>query len=118
VNAAIGHIKGGKLRAIAVTSDKRMAELPDVPTFKESGYEGFNGLTWYGIVGPANLPEPITRKLNEEINKVLVSPGLRDAFNAEALTVMPMTPPQFGKYIADEIAHWTGVARASKIEAE
>jgi tripartite-type tricarboxylate transporter receptor subunit TctC len=49
---------------------------------------------------------------------VLATPGLRDAFSAEALNVMPMTPPQFGKYIADEIAHWTAVARASKIEAE
>jgi len=116
--AAMPHVRSGAFRPLAVTGDQRQALLPDVPTFKESGYEGFNGLTWYGIVGPANLPEPITRKLNEEINKVLISPGLRDAFNAEALTVMPMTPPQFGKYIADEIVHWTGVARASKIEAE
>jgi len=116
--AAMPHVRSGAFRPLAVTGDQRQALLPDVPTFKESGYEGFNGLTWYGIVGPANLPEPITRKLNEEINKVLVSPGLRDAFNAEALTVMPMTPPQFGRYIADEIVHWTAVARASKIEAE
>ena len=116
--AAMPHVRSGAFRPLAVTGDQRQALLPDVPTFKESGYEGFNGLTWYGIVGPANLPEPITRKLNEEINKVLISPGLRDAFNAEALTVMPMTPPQFGRYIADEIVHWTAVARASKIEAE
>ena len=116
--AAMPHVRSGTFKPLAVTGDQRQPLLPDVPTFKESGYEGFNGLTWYGIVGPANLPEPITRKLNEEINKVLVSPGLRDAFNAEALTVMPMTPPQFGRYIADEIVHWTAVARASKIEAE
>ena len=116
--AAMPHVRSGAFKPLAVTGDQRQPLLPDVPTFKESGYEGFNGLTWYGIVGPANLPEPITRKLNEEINKVLVSPGLRDAFNAEALTVMPMTPPQFGRYIADEIVHWTAVARASKIEAE
>ena len=89
-----------------------------MPTFKELGYEGFNGLTWYGIVGPANLPEHITTKLNEEINKLLASPDVREKFKAEALTVMPMTPQQFGKYIADEIAHWTAVARASRIEAE
>jgi tripartite-type tricarboxylate transporter receptor subunit TctC len=64
------------------------------------------------------LPEAITRKLNEEINKVLATADLRDKFAAEALTVMPMTPPQFGRYIADEIVHWTAVARASKIQAE
>jgi len=116
--AAMPHVRSGAFKALAVTGDKRHPLLPNVPTFKESGYEGFNGLTWYGIVGPAKLPESITKKLNEEINKVLASPDLRDTFAAEALNVMPMTPPQFGKYIADEIAHWTEVARTSKIEAE
>jgi len=116
--AAMPHIRSGAFKPLAVTGDRRQPLLPDVPTFKESGYEGFNGLTWYGIVGPAKLPEPIVSKLNEEINKVLASPDLHDAFVAEALTVMPMTPQQFGNYIADEIAHWTAVARASKIEAE
>jgi tripartite-type tricarboxylate transporter receptor subunit TctC len=114
----LGAVRGGKLKAIAIASAERSPLLPDVPTFKELGYEGFNGLTWYGIVGPAKLPEPIVRKLNEEINKVLASPDLRETFGAEALNVMPMTPSQFGKYIADEIVHWTAVARASKIEAE
>jgi tripartite-type tricarboxylate transporter receptor subunit TctC len=116
--AAMPHVRSGAFKPLAVTGDQRHPLLPKVPTFKESGYEGFNGLTWYGIVGPAKLPESITKKLNEEINKVLASPDLRDTFAAEALNVMPMTPPQFGKYIADEIAHWTEVARASKIEAE
>ena len=116
--AALPHIRSGAFRPLAVTGEHRQALLPDVPTFKESGYEGFNGLTWYGIVGPAKLPEPIVRKLNDEINKVLASPDLREKFGAEALNVMPMTPSQFGKYLADEIAHWTAVARASKIEAE
>jgi tripartite-type tricarboxylate transporter receptor subunit TctC len=116
--AALPHVRSGAFRPLAVTGDKRQPVLPDVPTFKELGYEGFNGLTWYGIVGPAKLPEPVTKKLNDEINKVLASPDLREKFNAEALNVMPMTPAQFGKYIADEIAHWTAVARSSKIEAE
>jgi len=116
--AAMPHLRSGAYKALAVTGESRQALLPEVPTFKELGYDGFNGLTWYGIVGPARLPDAITKKLNEEINKVLASPDLRDAFKAETLNVMPMTPAQFGKYIADEIAHWTAVARASKIEAE
>jgi tripartite-type tricarboxylate transporter receptor subunit TctC len=116
--AALPHVRSGAFKPLAVTGDKRQPVLPDVPTFKESGYEGFNGLTWYGIVGPAKLPDAITRKLNQEINKLLASPELHEKFKAEALDVMPMTPTQFGKYIADEIAHWTAVARASKIEAE
>jgi tripartite-type tricarboxylate transporter receptor subunit TctC len=116
--AALPHLRSGAFKALAVTGDRRQPVLPDVPTFKESGYEGFNGLTWYGIVGPAKLPDAIVRRLNEEINKLLASSDLREAFKAEALEVMPMTPSQFGRYIADEIAHWTAVARASKIEAE
>jgi tripartite-type tricarboxylate transporter receptor subunit TctC len=116
--AAMPHLRSGAFKALAVTGETRQPLLPDVPTFKESGYEGFNGLTWYGIVGPAKLPEAITKKLNEEINKLLASPEVRDKFKGEALNVMPMTSAQFGKYIADEIAHWTAVARASKIEAE
>jgi tripartite-type tricarboxylate transporter receptor subunit TctC len=116
--AALPHVRSGAFKPLAVTSDKRNPLLPNVPTFKESGYEGFNGLTWYGVVGPAKLPDAIVRKLNEEINKVLASPELRATFAAEALNVMPMTPLQFGTYLADEIAHWTAVARASKIEAD
>jgi tripartite-type tricarboxylate transporter receptor subunit TctC len=112
------HVRSGAFKPLAVTGDKRHPLLPNVPTFKESGYEGFNGLTWYGIVGPAKLPEAITKKLDEEINKVLAATDLRDKFKAEALDVMPMTPPQFGNYIADEIAHWTAVAHDSRIEAE
>lgn len=116
--AALPHIRSGAFKPLAVTGDRRQPLLPDVPTFKESGYEGFYGPTWYGIVGPAKLPGAIVTRLNEDINKALASPDLRDALNAEALTTMPMTPPQFGKYMADEIVHWTAVARASKIEAE
>ena len=116
--AALPHVRSGAFKPLAVTGDKRHPLLPNVPTFQESGYEGFNALTWYGIVGPAKMPEAIVRKLNAEINKVLASPDLRDTFTAQALDVMPMTPAQFGKYIADEIVHWTAVARASKIEAD
>ena len=116
--AALPHVRSGAFKPLAVTGDKRQPVLPDVPTFKELGYDGFDALTWYGIVGPAKLPDAIVRKLNGEINKVLASPDVRKSFQSEALTVMPMTPAQFGRYIADEIAHWTDVARASKIEAE
>ena len=75
-------------------------------------------ITQTSVFKAAILPQAITRKLNEEINKALASPALRDTFAAEALTVMPMTPSQFGKYIVDEIAHWTAVAHDSNIEGE
>jgi tripartite-type tricarboxylate transporter receptor subunit TctC len=116
--AAMPHVRTGAFKPLAVTGDRRHPLLPKVPTFKESGYEGFNGLTWYGIVGPAKMPEAIVSKLNAEINRLLASADLRNTFTAQALDAMPMTSAQFGKYIADEIAHWTAVARASNIEAD
>jgi len=116
--AALPHIRSGAFKPLAVTGDKRNPLVPDVPTFKESGYDGFDGVTWYGIVGPAGMPDAVTRKLSEEINKMLATQELRDTFAAQALTVMPMTPSQFGQYIADEVVHWRGVARASKIEPD
>ena len=116
--AAMPHVRSGAFKPLAVTGDKRSSLLPNVPTFKESGYDGFDGLTWYGIVGPANIPEAITRKLNEEINRILATEELRETFTAQALAVIAMTPAQFGRYIADEVVHWKAVARDSKIEAE
>ena len=115
LSAALPHVRSGAVRPLAVTGARRHPLLPNVPTFKESGYEDFDGLTWYGIVGPAGLPAAITQKLNEEINKVLATSELRDKLAGEALDTMPMTPEQFGRYIASEIAHWTKVARANKI---
>ena len=116
VAAAMPHIRSGAFKPLAVTGEVRQSVLPNVPTFKELGYEGFNGLTWYGIVGPAKMPDAITLKLNAEINRILATPELQAAFAKQGLDVMPMTPAQFGKYMADEIAHWTAVARASNIE--
>ena len=116
--AALPHVRSGAVRPLAVTGAKRHPLLPDVPTFKEAGYEGMDALTWYGIVGPAKLPPAITRKLNEEISRILAMPDLRDKLSSEALETMPMSPPQFGKYIESEIAHWTQVARANHIEAD
>jgi predicted outer membrane repeat protein len=118
VAAAMQHIKSGAVRPLAVTGPKRHPLLPDVPTFAESRYPGFDALTWYGIVGPAKLPEPIVATLNAEIGKLLAQPDLREKLSSEALEPMPMSPQQFGRYIESEIAHWTRVARANHIEAD
>jgi tripartite-type tricarboxylate transporter receptor subunit TctC len=92
--------------------------LPDVPSFEESGYKGFDGVQWYGIVGPAKLPPEITRKLNAEINKALSAPALRDRLASEAMEIMPMTPEQFGQFMKADIAHWSALARERNIHLE
>lgn len=114
--AALPHIKAGKVRALAITGTKRHPLVPDVPTFEESGYTGFDGVQWYGIVGPANLPPAIVKRLNEEINKLLESPDLRERLSGEALEPMPMSPEQFGRYMKDDIAKWSRLAKDRKIE--
>ena len=113
--AALPHIKAGKMKPLAVTGIRRHPLLPDVPTFEESGYKGFDGVQWYGIVGPANLPAPIVTQLNTEINKLLAQPELRERLSGEALEPMPMSADAFGRYIRDDIARWTKLARERNI---
>jgi len=118
VAAAMPHIRSGAVRPLAVTGPKRQPLLPAVPTFAESGYPGMDALTWYGLVGPAKLPDAIVAKLHDEIDKLLASVEFREKLSSEALEPMPMAPQQFGRFIESEIAHWTRVARANNIEAE
>ena len=118
VAAAMPHVKSGAVRPLAVTGPRRHPLLPDVPTFAELGYRGMDALTWYGIVGPARLPNPIVIRLNDEINKLLATAEFRDKLSSEALEPMPMTPREFSAYIESEISHWTQVARANNIEAD
>ena len=114
--AALPHIKGGKVKPLAVTGLTRHKLLPNVPTFEESGFKGFDGVQWYGIVGPANLPRDIVKRLNDEITKAIETPELRERLSGEALEPMPMTPEQFAQYIKDDIARWSALAKARNIE--
>jgi tripartite-type tricarboxylate transporter receptor subunit TctC len=114
--AALPHIKADKMRPLAVTGARRHPLLPDVPTFDELGYKGFDGVQWYGIVGPANLPPAIVATLNKAINDSLADAALRERLSGEALEPMPMTPEQFGAYMRDDIAKWTRVARDRNIQ--
>lgn len=116
--AGLPHIKAGKMRPLAVTGLKRHPLLPDVPTFEELGLRGFDGVQWYGIVGPAGMPPEITRQLNTEINKALADPKLRERLSAEALEPMPMAPEAFGKFMQDDIARWSALAKERNIRLE
>src|SRR5260221_3073736 len=99
--AALPHIRAGKLKPLAITGLKRHPLLPDVPTFEESGVKGFDGVQWYGIVGPANLPPAIVTTLNTEIDKMLADPSFSERLSAAALQPMPMTPAPFGHDMRD-----------------
>jgi len=116
--AAIPYLKSNRVRALAVTGQKRSSAEPNIPTFKELGFNGFDGQQWYGVVGPANMPEAIVAKLNTELNKVLASPEFNQEMTSEAMTLMPMTPTQFTNYIKEDIARWVKVAKERHIEIE
>lgn len=116
--SATPYIKSNRVRALAVTGLKRSPAEPSIPTFNELGYKGFEGQQWYGITGPANMPEPIVRKLNAELNKILASPEFAEQMASEAMTLMPMSPEQFNTYVKEDIARWTKVAKDRKIEIE
>ncbi|TPQ43870.1 MULTISPECIES: Bug family tripartite tricarboxylate transporter substrate binding protein [Cupriavidus] len=109
----LGQIRSGRLRAIAVTSAQRTTDLPQVPTVAESGYKGFESVTWFGFVGPAGIPQPIVTRLNAEINKVLQSPELKKKLSEQGATVLGGTPEQFASLIRSEIGRWSPIVKAS-----
>lgn len=109
----IGHIKSGKMRPIAVTSLKRADDLAQVPTIAESGYKGFDAVTWFGILGPANLPKEVVAKLNADINKALKDAELQKKLGEQGADVEGSTPEQFAKLIRDDIARWGKIVRDS-----
>ena len=116
--AALPHIRSGRVRALAVTGQSRHPLLKDVPTMIEAGFKGFDALQWYGVVGPAGLPAPVLKTLNDTLNAVLAAPDLRDKLAAEAVEPQPMAPDAFGRFIREDIARWTALARERKIDLD
>ena len=111
-------LKAGKLKALAVTSAKRIAALPEVPSVAESGVPGYEASVWYGIVAPARTPREIIIKLNGEAGKILRERGHRDKIAASDFEVTASTPEEFGEFIRSETAKWTKVVKASGARAE
>ena len=109
----LGHIKSGKMRPIAVTSLKRADDLPEVPTIAESGYKGFEAVTWFGIVGPAKLPKDVVARFSADINKALKEPELQKKLGDQGADVAGSTPEQFAKLIRDDIARWGKIVKES-----
>jgi tripartite-type tricarboxylate transporter receptor subunit TctC len=114
---AIQNIKAGKVRALGVTTTKRVAELPDVPTIGET-VPGYEVSVWYGISGPKGIPAEIVAKLNVAVNAALAKPELKQRFHQLGGEVMPMSPAAFGKLVADETAKWAKVVKSAGLKVE
>lgn len=116
--AALPHLRSGRLRALAVTGNKRSPLLKDVPTLEESGFKGFDAMQWYGVAGPAGMPQPVVRQLNEALAGVLRAPDLAEKLSAEAVTPWVMSSEEFGQYMRSEITRWTALAKARNIQLD
>ena len=118
VPSAMGQIKSGKLRPLAVTSAKRSTSLPDVPTVAEQGFKDFDVSTWYGVFAPAGTPKDVVNAVNAEINKLLATPEMKDAIHAQGAEPQAMTPDQFGTQLKADYQKWRGIVQGSGVTLE
>lgn len=110
-------VKSGRLRALAVTSAKRLPSLPDMPTVAET-LPGFEAITWWGMMVPAGTPRPIIVRLNTEILKALALPDVREQLATHGVDIDGSTPEEFSRQLRDEIAKWARVIKAAGVRAE
>jgi tripartite-type tricarboxylate transporter receptor subunit TctC len=118
VPAAMPQIQAGRVRPLAVLAPQRSAQLPNVPTSKESGYENFEISVWYGILAPAATPREIINRLNAELNKAIQTPDLKEKFASNGVDPLGGTPEQFANYIRSESVRFGKVIKAAGIKPE
>ena len=116
--ATYPHVKSGKLKLIAVSSAKRVASIPEVPTVAESGLNGFETGSWQGIVTAAGTPKEVIGRLNAEIARILNTPEMKENLARQGAEVYTMTPEQLGNWLKKEIDKWAKVVRAANLKLE
>jgi len=116
--ASAAHIRAGRIRAIAVSTTKRVKSMPDVPTVAESGVAGYDSGVWYGMLAPKGTPRDIVARLNEEFRKALADPGISDFLTKSGIEPDGSTPEELGKYMVSEIAKWAKVIKAANIKID
>ena len=115
---ALPLINAGKLKALGVTTAKRLAPLPNVPTIAESGVPGYEAVNWYGVFVPAGTPKDIVAKLHDDIVRVLRQPDVKERFAGEGGDIIADTPEQFGVFIRKEIPKWTKVIKDAAVKVD
>jgi tripartite-type tricarboxylate transporter receptor subunit TctC len=113
----LGHVRAGKLRALGVSSAKRSAEIPDLPTINET-VPGYVVTTWYSLVAPKGTPKAVVDRLNREINAILVEPDIARQLHERGLEADTMTPEELGRHLKKEAATWAKVAKDAKLKPE
>ena len=118
VPTGLPHVNGKALKALAVTTIKRSALLPDLPTMDEAGVKGFDITSWQGYLGPANLPKPIVTRLNAEIRKVVERPDIKKELADRGMEAFSGTPESFDKFLKEQLVVWEKLIREAKIEKQ
>jgi len=118
VPVTLPHVKAGRLRALAVTTDKRIAAAPDLPTVAESGYPGYEVTNWHGLVGPKGLPRDIVERLNREIGQVVLGEEMKKSLAADGLEPAGGSPARFAEILKNEMARWGKVVQQAKIRID
>ena len=116
--SAIGHVKAGKLRPLAVTTAQRSPALPDVPTVAEAGVPGYEATSWFGLLAPAKTPAPVVAKLNAAILKALADPDVKNKLLEQGAEPAGETPAQFAAFIASETVKWGKIVKQSGATAQ
>jgi len=114
----MAHVRAGKLRALAIASDKRFPSLPDVPTVAEAGLPGYEVSVWWGLVAPAKTPPDVVRLLNAETNKALANSAVANKLGELGVVVTPATPDQFAAFVKAQTELWSGVVRSAGIKPD
>ena len=116
--SVMGQLASGKVRALAISSGRRITALPNVPTIAEQGYAGFDATTWLGLVGPAGLPADVVARINAEAVKIMARPEVKEKLIQEGNEPTPGTPQQFAAHIRAEHAKWGTLIREANIKIE
>ena len=114
----VAAVKSGRVRALGITTLKRSAQLPEVPTIAESGLPGFEVMVWYGMCAPAAVPEPVLAKLNADVLKALATSDLQQRLTEQGVDAAPMTRQAFTGFIKSETAKWAKAVKDSGATAE
>jgi tripartite-type tricarboxylate transporter receptor subunit TctC len=118
VPGVIQHIQSGKLRALGVTSKKRVASLPGVPTIDEAGVSGFEATAWFGLYGPARMPAELAQRINRDVNDALASAAIRERFAKFGAEAGQLGQAEFARYVEREIDKWSEVVKRAGIKPE
>jgi tripartite-type tricarboxylate transporter receptor subunit TctC len=118
LDTAIGQLKGGKVRALGITSKIRNPAVPDIPSIAEQGYANFEIGLWFGVWAPAATSPAIVKKINQDINKAMQDPEVKTAYENKGIKATPMSPAEFSKFVREEMGKYQKIAKEANIEAQ